>query len=61
MSNQPQPIDWDRTARNGLRVALRGTAWLLSAASVFMEISSKTLDKISERYPPEPPRADEEK
>ena len=60
MNNTPEP-DWERTARTGLRVALRGTAWLLSAAGVFMEISSKTLEKISERYPPEPPRTDKEK
>jgi hypothetical protein len=54
----PDPVDWDRQARRGLRVALRGTAWLLSAAGVFMEITSKTLNHLSERSPSEPPKPD---
>lgn len=56
--NTPEPVDWDRRARNGLRVALRGTAWLLGAAGVFMEITSKTLNQLSDRYPSEPPKPD---
>ena len=59
MNSPNEPADWERKARNGLRLALRGTAWLLSAAGVFMEISSKTLNQISDRYPPEPPKPDE--
>ena len=62
MENQSSPTstDWSRTARNGLRATLRGTAWLLSAASVFMEISSKTLERLSQRYPAEPQKPNEQ-
>ena len=48
-----KPVDWDRTANNGLRIALRGSAWLLATAGVVMQIASKQLDKLSKRFPPD--------
>ncbi len=56
----PTPADWSHTARNGLRATLRGTAWLLSAASKLMEISSKTLEQLSQRHSAESRKSDEQ-
>ena len=58
MNIPPIPVEWERKARNGLRVTLRTSAWLFSAAGGLLEIASKTLNQLSERYPPEPPRSD---
>ncbi len=56
----PTPADWSRTASNGLRATLRGTAWLLSAASKLMKISSKTLEQLSQRHSAESRKSDEQ-
>lgn len=45
-----QSIDWQRVARTGLRFALRGTGWLLTAAARLMQNCGNRLQAFSERF-----------